>query len=72
MEEKFERIRQTCHRRFDELLHRLDTVYTPVKKEERALRNVEAKPAQKEETIDLKERHKMQEEALKQQEKKDK
>lgn len=72
MDERFEAIREKAYRTLDGLIHKLDTVYTPVKREDRnVLRSVDvdariqAEPIN--ETLDLKTRHKMQEEALKKQ-----
>lgn len=71
MDERFEAIREKAYRTLDGLMHKLDTVYTPVNRERRVLRSVEAQKEVNEEsaneTLDLKTRHKMQEEALKKQ-----
>lgn len=68
MEERFEAIRQKAYRTLDELMGKLDTVYTPVRAEKKVLRTVEAKTTEETvETMDLKTRHKMQEEALRKQ-----
>ena len=68
MEERFEAIRQKAYRTLDELMGKLDTVYTPVRAEKKVLRTVEAKTTEESvDAIDLKTRHKMQEEALRKQ-----
>ena len=38
MEERFEAIRQKAYRTLDELMGKLDTVYTPVRAEKKVLR----------------------------------
>ena len=68
MEERFEAIRQKAYRTLDELMGKPDTVYTPVRAEKKVLRTVEAKTTEETvDTMDLKTRHKMQEEALRKQ-----
>lgn len=71
MDERFEAIREKAYRTLDGLMHKLDTVYTPVKRERKVLSSVEAQTEVSEapvnETLDLKTRHKMQEEALRKQ-----
>lgn len=66
MQDKFEAIREKAHRELDGLLHKLDTVYTPSKAERRALKTSEAKRMDVggTEIMDLKTRHKLQEEEL--------
>lgn len=71
IDEKFEAIREKAYRTLDGLIHKLDTVYTPVKRERKVLNSVEAENEAVQEpvneTLDLKTRHKMQEEALRKQ-----
>lgn len=66
MEERFELIREEANRKIDQLMHKLDTVYTPTRADRQVLKNLEEVPQSKE-VLDLKTRHKMQEEALKKQ-----
>lgn len=68
MEDRFEAIREEMHRKFDELMHKLDTAYVPQRREiaaeEPPVRPVEVQPSGTE--SDLARRHRMQEEALRQ------
>nr|WP_075574011.1 hypothetical protein [Ezakiella massiliensis] len=69
MEDKFERIKEELNAKIDGLMHKLDTVYTPVVKETRVLKTVEAESVSKEPVMDHKEelriRHQQQEAELK-------
>lgn len=69
MEERFELIRKNLNEKIDVLMHKLDTVYTPVKREKRVLKTVEAAPVDEVTVMDKNEelrlRHQQQEEELK-------
>ena len=69
MEDRFERIKEDSNAKIDGLMHKLDTVYTPVVKETRKLKTVEAEPVSEEPVMDRKQelrmRHQQQEEELK-------
>lgn len=69
MEEKFELVRKNLNEKIDVLMHKLDTIYTPVKREKRVLKTVEAAPVEDAPVMDKNEelrlRHQQQEEELK-------
>lgn len=72
MEERFEQIKKELNEKIDSLMHKLDTVYTPVKREKRVLKTVEAVSVEEAPVMDknqeLRLRHQKQEEELKNQE----